>query len=187
MEDRGCIESPGRLRELIEAVYGGEAEENLPSGLQNLLFDAEGRSGAERSVATTNALKLDQGYVRDGGAWDSDLRTPTRIADVPQTTLRLARIDGGRIGPYAEDTEDWRAWRLSEVQVAAGLVGGDCVSSEVLLAAREAREAWGRFDGDKALIVLEEVADRGFLSMEDAQGSRWSYDPDRGLALVAST
>ena len=83
LEDRGCIESPGCLRELIEAVYGGEAEENLPSGLQNLLFDAEGRSGAERSVATTNALKLDQGYVRDGGAWDSDLRTPTRIADVP--------------------------------------------------------------------------------------------------------
>ena len=90
-----------QMRALIESVYGDDAEAPLPDALQGRFFDAEGRAGAERGAATTNVLNLAKGYVRDGGAWDSDVRTPTRLDDDPTVTLRLGRAHGGCIEPYA--------------------------------------------------------------------------------------
>ena len=65
--ESGVIESPGGLRSLIEMVYGDDAEEGLPDDLKQSLFDAEGRTGAERGIATTHVLDFGKGYVRDGG------------------------------------------------------------------------------------------------------------------------
>ena len=127
LEEKGVIESPEGLRPLIEGVYGDAAEERIPNDLMACLFVAVGRAGAERGVATTNVLAFARGYVRDGGAWDSDVRTPTRIADDPQITLRLARVLNGRIEPYAQEVEPWRAWRLSEVNVTRRRVSGEAL------------------------------------------------------------
>ena len=91
LQDAGAIESPGGLRALVESVYGEGVEERIPVALQDSLFAAEGRAGADRGAATTNLLNPGKGYVRDAGAWDSDARTPTRIEEVPHVTLRLAR------------------------------------------------------------------------------------------------
>ena len=191
LEDAGVIESPEGLRALIEAVYGDDAEERLPDALKDSFFDAEGRAGAERGVATTNVLDLAKGYVWDGGAWDSDTRTPTRLADDPQVTLRLARVRDGRIEPYAHTVapdEPWRAWRLSEVNVSARRVSGEAVPAEHAEGARAAKAAWTRFDQDKILIACEESEAAGAVLFGAAssgatvsQGVHLSYDSRIGL------
>ena len=160
LQDAGAIDSPGGLRTLIETVYGDQAEDTIPEGLQDSLIVAEGRTGAERSVATNQLLDFSKGYLRDGGMWDSDVRTPTRLNDDPQVTLRLARANGGRIEPYALDrsNEDPRlAWRLSEVNVSRRKVGGEALLPEFVKAARLAKDVWTRFDSDKMLVVLEPI------------------------------
>ena len=165
LHDAGAIESPAGLRSLVESVYGDDVVDAVPEGLRGTLFDAEGRAGAERGVATFNVLDFAKGFVRDAGPWDSDVRTPTRLDEYPQVTLRLARAAGGRIEPYAHDaapSELWRAWRLSEVNVSARRVGGEAVPPVHEEAARTAKESWTRFDSEKILVVLERT--------DDAQG-----------------
>ena len=192
LEETGVIESPGGLRSLIESVYGDEAGACVPDDLMGSFLDAEGRAGAERGVATTNVLALARGYVRDGGAWDGDMRTPTRLADDPQVTLRLACVRDGRIQPYAQENapdEPWRAWRLSEVNLPARRVGGEALPSDLGAAAQAAKKAgWTRFDADKILIVLRNTTS-SVLSGEVLAGADRStkalltYSRDRGLTF----
>ena len=189
LEETGVIKSPGGLRALIEAVYGEEAELRVPSSLEGIFYDAEGKAGAERGVATTNTLNFTEGYMRNGGAWDSDERIPTRLADDPQVTLRLACIRDGRVVPYAQDIELWRAWRLSEVNVTTRRVSGEAVSPKHEAIVREAKRDWTRFDADKVLVLLERNGDAeaGFWGSavsadEDVKkGVRLSYHPRMGL------
>jgi CRISPR-associated endonuclease/helicase Cas3 len=189
LADTGCIESPDGSRALVEAVYGDDVEAGVPESLQSSFFDAEGRAGAERGVATTNVLDLAKGYVRDGGAWDSDVCTPTRLVDDPQVTLRLARVRNGRIAPCApvtEPDEPWRAWRLSEVNVAARRVSGEAIPPEYAEAVHATKTAaWTRFDADKILVVLEEseAGDQTLYGTAVSGGEtiRLSYSPQRGL------
>ena len=191
LSDAGSIESPGGLRALIERVYGDGVETDVPDALLGRFFDAAGRAGAERGVANTNVLDLDKGYVWDGGAWDNDVRTPTRLVDDPQVTLRLARVRNDRIVPYAPDTEPdepWRAWRLSEVNIAARRVGGEAIPAEYADAVQAAKTTWTRFDADKILVVLEETEAGGenfsgaaTSGREAAANVRLIYSPQRGL------
>ena len=194
LEEAAEIESPAGLRTLIESVYGDDADAHVPPALQGTFFDAMGRAGADRGSATMNLLNLSQGYLRDGGAWDSDVRTPTRLNDDPQVTLRLACVEDNRIEPYARQAtrdEPWRAWRLSEVNVAARRVGGEAVPPAHADAARAAKADWTRFDADKILVVLDKTDDAGgTLSGAAAAGAergnevRINYDQVRGLELV---
>ena len=194
LKDAGKIESPTGLRALIESVYGDDADRRLPEALQGNFFDAEGRAGAEQGVATMNLLDFSKGYVRDGGAWDNDARTPTRLNDDPQVTLRLACVREGRVEPFARQAasdEPWRAWRLSEVNVASRRVGGEAVPSRHAGAARAAKAQWTRYDDDKILVVLEGPdGDANTISGLAAAGNgssdevRISYDPVRGLELL---
>ncbi len=188
LEEAGAIETPGGLRALIEAVYGPEAEARVPPGLRASLWSAEGKAGADRGVANMNTLKLSPGYVRDAGAWDSDVRTPTRLADDPSATLRLARARGGRIEPYAAASapgEPWRAWRLSEVDVSQRHATGEAVPPRFAEAAREAKAGWGRHDADKILAVLEEDGDGRLAGavMGPERERVVSYSPGTGLAF----
>ena len=192
LQDTDEIESPDGMRSLVEAVYGDGVYDDIPDGLAGSLWDAEGKAGAERGVATANVLDFTKGYVRDAGAWDIDVRTPTRLDDNPQVTLRLARVVDGRIEPYARDAapnEPWRAWRLSEVNVSARRVGVEAIPPEHAEAARTAKEDWTRFDSEKLLVVLE-PADAGeqvlagaALSAEDAAPKHVRIRYDRGCGL----
>ena len=169
--DVGAIDSPAGLRTLIEAVYGEGVEAGVPSSLQSAFWDAEGRERAERGVASVGTLGLQSGYMRDGGAWDGDVSTATRLADDPQVTLRLARIREGRVEPYADaEGERWRAWRLSEVSVAKRRISGEYLPSEHAAAASGAKAEWGRYDQDKILILLEEEGGRAVGSARLGEG-----------------
>ena len=197
LQDVGAIESPGGLRSLVESVYGDDVVDAVPESLLGTLFDAEGKAGAERGAATFNVLAFTKGYVRDAGPWDSDVRTPTRLDDQPQVTLRLARAVDGRVEPYAHEAapdEPWRAWRLSEVAVSARRIGGETVPPGLEATAQAAKESWTRFDSEKILAVLERIDDAnqtlvGFaLCSNDANQNyvRIRYHRDSGLEVSAN-
>ena len=196
LQDAGAIDSPGGLRALVEAVYGDDSETAIPDGLLASRMEAEGKAGADQGIATYNVLDFAKGYIRDGGAWDSDVRTPTRLDDSPQVTLRLARVVDGRIEPYARDAapdEPWRAWRLSEVNVSARRVGGEAIPPELDEAARSVKAVWTRFDSDKLLVVVGQADTAGrtrvgmALSANDADPTpvQISYHQGRGLEFPA--
>lgn len=190
LHGEGRIRSPHGLRKLIEAVYGEGVDERVPDSLVPELWDAEGRTGADRAVATTNVLECSGGYERDGGAWDRDYRTPTRLDDDPQVTLRLARFVDGRVIPYAVDTasdEPWRAWRLSEVNVSARRVGGEALR-DLRAASEVAKADWTHFDSEKILVVLEGSADGAELAgvaakPQDQSEVQLHYGASKGLTV----
>ena len=161
LEDEGAIDSPARLRSLIERVYAEDVEDQVPSGLAANVLETEGNDSAERGIANTATLKLTDGYTRRGVAWSKDLQTVTRIADDEQVTLRLARWHAGAWVPYAHDSapnEPWRAWRLSEVSVSKRRVSGEATLPEHVEAASEIKASWGAYDIDKILIFFEETS-----------------------------
>ena len=187
------IDSPNGVRALIEAVYGDDAESQMPEALLEARWEAEGKKKGDASIAGYNVLNLDAGYSRDGGAWASDIRTPTRLDEDPQRTLRLARTDGTRIVPYAQDEapdEPLRAWRLSEVKVSCRHVGGEANPSELRSAADLAKAGWSRFDAETVLVVLEDSGDAGSFWGRATGGEAGErevfleYDSAKGLKLA---
>ena len=195
LEERGVIDSPTELRELIEAVYGDDVNLEVPEGLQSCFWKAHGRDGAEQGVAGMNLLALQNGYIRDGAPWDSDHRISTRLNDLPQVTLRLAVIEDGDIKPYAchqapdNQMEGWKAWRLSEVNVSANRVGGEAVPSEYLEKAEQAKSGWTRFDAEKILVLLQATDSggnwRGLAKSPNSPNGdiQVSYNATRGLEI----
>ena len=190
LDDAGAITSPGGLRHLIEAVYGPSTDERVPDALQGSYWDAEGRAGAERGVANTNVLDIHTGYLRDGGAWDADIHTPTRLNDQPQTTVRLARLRDDRVVPYADTVPggvSWRDWRLSEISVASHRLGTEAEYPEHDAAVRAAKADWGRFDEGKVLMILDPMGADGALKGKAVGGGERPtevdliYDKGRGL------
>ena len=194
LEQEGAIDSPCRLRSLIESVYNESADaEGLPTDLEGRYFEAEGKSGAERSVANTNVLSFSSGYVRDGGAWDMDVRTHTRLADDPGITLRLACVRESHLEPYAKPASSvgsWKAWRLSEINVSSRRVGGEVISEMHKVACQRAKAEWSRFDLDKVLVVLERISVGGDLvgtvqtGRESATTVQICYDAKVGLRWI---
>lgn len=189
LEETGAIDSPGGLRHLIEAVYAPDADARLPAGLSASRQDALGQAGAALAIATGNVLSLSKGYVRDAGAWDLDIRTPTRLADDPRVTLRLARIAAdGRVEPYARaeaPDEPWRAWRLSEVAVSERKARGEANPDHLSAAATAAKADWPRYDTDKILVILEPTPDGGDAgTVAGPRGPRHlAYCPRTGLRV----
>ena len=189
IKDAGAITSPGGLRQLVEAVYGPDADMGVPDALQGSFWDAEGKSGADRSVANTNVLDVHTGYLRDGGAWDADIRTPTRLEDRPSTTVRLALLRDGHVVPYAGDAEgaSWRAWRRSELSVATHRLGKEWHHPQHHAAVQTAKADWGRFEQDTVMVLLDEADPDGALRGHALSGGerhrevRVIYDNKRGL------
>ena len=186
LEQEGAIESPGGLRSLLEAVYGSDAEQRLPDGLRANFHECMGRRGAERGLAHMNVLKLSAGYVRDGGAWDSDVRTPTRLMDQPQRTLRLARMRDGAVRPHADADDLQRAWRLSEVNASEHRVSGERPPGAHTAAWERTKESWGTYDADKLLVVLQESSG-GFVghAVNEDGPVTLQYHPEQGLTWGA--
>ena len=186
LKHAAAIRSPEGLRELVEAVYGDAAV--MPSGLEARSWTEEGREGAAAGFGRQNALKLGNGYDRGGGLWDTEERTPTRLVDEEQVTIRLARIEAGKVVPWApvEDADAHRAWRMSEVNIARRRISGEAVPPELSEAARRAKAIWTRYDQEKVLIVLREEAEQwlGAISAEDGSTRRVSYSRRWGLSLI---
>lgn len=160
LEEQGAIESPTGVRSLIESVYGENALSNIPPELEKNRLTAEGNIKAYHSLAGLNTLDFSRGFLNDYDVWNVDNKTPTRVQDEEHVTLRLARASEGEIEPYSlpnTTEESWKAWRLSEVNVARRRVPLEFIPEELRSAARKAKsnkENWTRYDLEKILVVL---------------------------------
>ena len=144
--DRGVIQVPSGLRDLIEAVHGEDAPE-VPEALRGAEIETMGRQMSEAQQALNQVLDADDAYDQPQmqRVFD-DERYPTRLG-IPQVTLRLAREreeDGGLV-PWAGERP--LGWQLSEVLVSATryrkLQGVD-QDRPAITAVREAWPDWTR-------------------------------------------
>lgn len=104
----------GSPRDFIEPVFGHDAMD-IPAHLMADSDRAEAERTSARSLGHMNLLNP-KCFDRQGGAWDSDVRTPTRLSE-DTMTLRLARWCSGKLTPWYSDEKADRAWRLSEISV----------------------------------------------------------------------
>jgi CRISPR-associated endonuclease/helicase Cas3 len=144
-------------------------------------------------VARQNVLRFDRCYDRDAGFWEPETRTPTRLEERPQVTLRLALVRDGAVVPYVPDDDPRHAWSLSEVTIARHRVSACPPPPGLEVAVDRARQAWGRWERESTqilLAVMVEAEDGGFsiqAMVESGQRVLIGYDRNRGLIFPVPT
>jgi CRISPR-associated endonuclease/helicase Cas3 len=154
-------------RELIEPVFGDDPLD-IPAALIQASDAAQGKGVAARAIGFQNALDRNQ-FFRSAGAWDSDIRTPTRLGE-PSVIVRLARWCDGTLSPWFADANPYRAWRLSELslrvsQFQAAIAPDNACEAEI----KRTQDSWpSRFDpppilaltpGDDGVVWLGGIVD----------------------------
>ncbi|MGH7117616.1 MAG: CRISPR-associated helicase Cas3', partial [Acetobacteraceae bacterium] len=182
---RGAIATPDGIRPLIEAAYDSDAPGAEPAGLQRATDRAKGKWLAARGAAWQNLLALDHPYERRTGLWEPDARTPTRLGD-PQITVRLARLDSGRVVPWCSAETHTSAWSLSEVSVRVARLASAAPhpATDALVAA--AKQDWPAWDREIPVLVLQPGADgksQAMGSKLDGSVVRVAYDRQKGLSM----
>jgi CRISPR-associated endonuclease/helicase Cas3 len=177
--EAGEIVSPAGVRPLVEAVYGPDALDSAPGGLQGRRVKAEGEANAGRSLARLNLLKLQDGYS-DAAVWAPEIHTPTRLGE-ERTIFRLARWKAGKLQPWAGDIsaglsprEQERLWALSEVAVRQGRASGrgDGYPPDVERAAVALETAWNEKGGGRVALPVLGEADGGEARMSRGEGKQ---------------
>ena len=133
LKEREGFDVPGDVREMTEIVFGEEGAE-IPDGLQEKTFEAEGQDWADISVAELNALNLKEGYsAGSSNRWWDEAKTPTRLGE-PTTTVYLGRWVTNQLKPWSEGE---MAWQQSAVQIRTYHVAEEAPVSEQLQKAVE--------------------------------------------------
>lgn len=184
--EAGRIEAPQDLRRMVEAVYAPAPAPGLetPEALAATEGKAWGAHYAERAVALQAALKYEDGYSATG-IWRDDAAVTTRLGEM-RLTLRLARWEGGAVLPWCEGPTPRHAWALSEVDVPARLLKAVSVPAPFAAAVAQARGAFGRFDQDMPVAVLEPDGNGGWRAQGLDGGDRpvaLLYDRALGLRI----
>ena len=180
---RGAIATPEDMRPLIEEAFDDASEGAVPPALALEASRAMGKDQAATGVARQNLLAFSPCYDAGNGAWEPETKTPTRLEDRPQVTLRLARLKDGEVVPYAEDPDRRRAWALSEVSVARFRIAACPVPEGLEAAAEAARATWGRWERESERLLLAVMADDFTLAgINDARGTiTVKYDAYSGI------
>jgi CRISPR-associated endonuclease/helicase Cas3 len=184
----GGIRTPEGIRPLIEAVYDETLREPTPLALVKQEARAADRTSAATATAQTNVLQLRSqngrphvGYNYLAGAWDSDTRTPTRLA-AGMMRIRLGRLLNGVVHPWAQADDPRHAWALSEVPVRVWQAASEDESDPAMVAAvAAAKRDWGRYD-NTPLVAL--VNGRGRAINSDGKLMQLAYDTTEGLTCV---
>lgn len=192
---RGCIDSPGEIRALIEAA-GDDAADAVPEAMLAANIQETGRGQAQATMAARNVLSFEGGYAPETAQWEAELATPTRLQEIPQITVRLAVVRDGVVVPWASEADsvvhsDLRhAWALSEVSVAQYRLASCPAPVGLEAAVAAARSGWSRWEREAErtmlLLVLRETKDgwRGMGRAEDGQEVVVGYDRVYGLTIV---
>ena len=179
------ISIPNDVPDLIGYVYSDVPE--VPEGLAAAFDKSEGTRKAQTSVAGTNVLSFDKGYVDSNGAWGSEIRIPTRDA-VDTLTFRLARLENGRLVSWSNGESDAHAWALSEIKLRRNRAAGQATDQQVgeaLLTA--AKAGWKEFEREVPLLVLYPNPDgtwTGEVADRKGRPVAVSYDSGTGLRFV---
>ena len=173
--DAGRIDTPGSFRPLIECVY---ANEDAPLVLEEKQIEDEGKEMGSRSLGQFNVVNLKDGY----GSLPMDLSGTedigTRLGE-PTVTLRLARIEEGRLVPWcaAHDSDANRAWALSEIRVREKFLGGASPPPEDQARQEQAKNDWPEWE-HKILIAVVEGDGRVRLEGTD---NDFTYSKKQGM------
>lgn len=184
----GAIRTPDDLRSFIERVYDGE---DIPECLERGQNEAEGRGYGERHQAGQNLINFCEGYTAMG-APAADQEIGTRLGE-PTVTLRLARLDGGKVAPWAHvlvDTDQSMvefdrgvsAWAQSEISVRTKWLGSVQPPRSLDAAIAAAKADWPEWERDRIVIAVVEAGGRIALDMETAA---FSYIVQTGLTKQA--
>lgn len=102
----GAIRMPAEARQLIESVYGEEAEQQIPEALKNQENALIGEERCKASAAKSSILKWDQyGYsARSARGWhDDNTDISTRHSDIETVEVLLLRLDStGSLVPWVD-------------------------------------------------------------------------------------
>ncbi len=131
LAQRGALRLPAESRELVEGVFGAEAQEAIPLALKDTEGRQVGKDYADRSCAQGKLLRPNLPYGGQGKSWGEDVETRLGAESV---TLRLARWEDGRLTPWAKDADPHLAWDLSQVSVRPGKAAEEAVPSDPALA-----------------------------------------------------
>lgn len=190
LTDKGGLPlASGSPRDLIEPVFGDDALAT-PAALKAVSAEADAKRQAERAIAQLNVLKF-KTFSRQGGAWDSEIRTPTRLGE-ETVTLRLARWEEGVLTPWCADPDPDRAWRLSEISVPRRRLGEALAPSpEAAAAIREEQATWPDRYEPPMVLALEPPQEAGpwTASWTDARSApvHATYSPELGLTIGRPT
>lgn len=182
--ERGAIETPGGVRELIERVYGPREFDDIPEPLRAQSNRAEGARGAARSHARANLLQLEDGYGGCSALWTTDTVTPTRLGE-PVTVFRLGKMEAGRLMPWCQADEPARAWALSEVSISQHRANGvPTPDAARALLIETAKSEWSEWEQDLPLLVLDGDRWCGVVTTERDGHRNVLYDRYTGFRLA---
>lgn len=155
LQAKGAFDLPRDARTLVEEVYGGD---EVPVALRKRSDAATGAELAHASVAQSATIRFGLGYQRFGQDWSDEVHTPTRLGE-PTTTVRLARLDAERAGPWAESVRESLRWPLSQVSVARRLMSAPHPDDAAVVSALEETQP---FVGDDVCTLVLREGDGGF-------------------------
>lgn len=121
----GAITMPGEkhngARRLIESVYAFPVDD-IPEALDQARFERTGMDKFATSMATHNALSLEDGYHLDGDfdPWQEEREFGTRLSDEPSVEVVLLKLRGDELVLWVEDhrhADRLSRCRLRESQV----------------------------------------------------------------------
>ena len=182
-----AIDTPDRLRSLIESVYGCD---DVPDALAVAAQTAHGKRQADAAAANYQALKVTDGYDGSARAWSDDLDAATRLAD-EQTVVRLARVGyDGRIEPWDKtDAPSWRKWALSEIRLRTTQVPRNAAAeNEFWPRIEQERSIWKIYERSIPVLPLVDEQSSGewvgrLLRPNRSKPIEMSYSPQVGLAF----
>jgi CRISPR-associated endonuclease/helicase Cas3 len=188
----GGIATPDGVRALVEAVYDEATRAVAPEKLAGSERRAEGETSAASSIAQMNVLLLRPnlgrphvGYSFDAGAWESDVRTPTRLSE-DNMRIRLGRLVESGVQPWAEADERWRAWALSEVSIRVGRISREDESDPIMTSAVAAAKAqWPEAEQKAVPLIALQNGDAWTGLARNSRGEIVSveYSPSTGLSF----
>lgn len=102
---RGGFNVPEDYRALIEAVYGNEADERIPSALHKRELAATGDDKAQSALGLGNVLKLNAGYRQHGVEWTDEVEIGTRIGDETTSVILVKRMNESLVPLHTNESE----------------------------------------------------------------------------------
>jgi CRISPR-associated endonuclease/helicase Cas3 len=115
--EQGTVTMPDQARTLIESVYG-HLKKDIPSTLEKLSNEAEGKQYCDRSQANFNRISPCEGYCWESsnhGGWSEEINTPTRLGD-DMTEIILVVSEQDQLRPYAVEAQQFQ-WDMSTLAI----------------------------------------------------------------------
>ena len=175
--DTGRIDTPESFRPLIEYVYDVYANEDVPPALERKQCQDEGKEMGSRSLGRFNVVNLQDGY----GILPTELSGTedigTRLGE-PTVTLRLARLEEGRLVPWcaAPDDDPTKAWALSEIRVRERFLGGALPPPKDQALQEQAKSDWPKWEREILIAVVE----GGRVRLKGTEND-FAYSSEKGM------